>query len=167
MSDFIYTDLDQAKASIRLLTIRAAHDRKSPVDCFLSCASLDDKPDFEALSYTWGPAIEGDNSDQTPGSIQLEGSPFMVTRNLHDALIHLRLADKDRVIWVDAVCINQTNLGERNHQVRQMAQIYSSAIRVVIWLGLADDCVSDAIAWLHSLEGMQLNEETGKFSFKS
>jgi hypothetical protein len=47
------------------------------------------------------------------------------------------------VLWVDALCINQANLGEKNHQVALMAQIYSRADKVLVYLG-ESDCESDA-----------------------
>ncbi|KAI1852878.1 hypothetical protein JX265_012906 [Neoarthrinium moseri] len=61
---------------------------------------------------------------------------FPVTRNLAQALARMRFVDgKDRVLWVDAVCINQSSIDERNAQVLRMADIYGSASRVMVWLG--------------------------------
>jgi hypothetical protein len=60
--------------------------------------------------------------------------------NLYAALSRLRDPDLPRLLWADAVCIDQQNLQERSDQVRLMASIYSSAIRVIVWLGEeADD----------------------------
>jgi hypothetical protein len=72
-------------------------------------------------------------------TIELNGKPLTVRENLWQALSSLRLETEPRILWIDAVCINQEDIGERNHQVMQMGIIYSQASRVVVWLGLADD----------------------------
>jgi hypothetical protein len=83
------------------------------------------------LSYTWGSAEDaveikiGNSKDDI----------LSVTRNLNVALQHLRFSDKPRVFWIDAICVNQHDLHERGHQVKRMADIYTRAKRVVIWLG--------------------------------
>ena len=96
----------------------------------------------------------------------IENKAFVVRENLWSALSHLQLEDKDRVLWIDAVCINQQDLKERNHQVNQMGRIYSEAQRVVVWLGLSDNASlsafgaiskappiyrTDASKWLRSI----------------
>jgi hypothetical protein len=94
---------------------------------------------YEALSYTWG-------SGRATRTIIVESqscSPdartkLAVTQNLKTALVHLRDADKARTLWVDAVCINQADNAEKGEQVKQMANIFRFAHRVVIWLGRAE-----------------------------
>ncbi|KAG4425042.1 hypothetical protein IFR04_001812 [Cadophora malorum] len=61
---------------------------------------------------------------------------FSVRENLWQALFHLRVKDSNRVLWIDAICINQADEGERNHQVMQTGQSFSRASRVLAWLGL-------------------------------
>ncbi|KAL8719837.1 MAG: hypothetical protein Q9225_003215 [Loekoesia sp. 1 TL-2023] len=96
-----------------------------------------DKPlKYHALSYTWG------NPTKTKVVIvQTSDGPRVlpVTDNLYTALQHLRNGDQARYLWVDAICINQENITERNAQVANMADIYRSAALVVIWLGPGDD----------------------------
>ncbi|RKK85082.1 hypothetical protein BFJ69_g1783 [Fusarium oxysporum] len=58
-----------------------------------------------------------------------------ITESLHEALWHLRKPDEDRVLWVDALCIDQTNIKERGHQVSRMGEIYKKADKVIVWLG--------------------------------
>ncbi|TVY75802.1 Heterokaryon incompatibility protein 6 OR allele [Lachnellula suecica] len=95
----------------------------------------------QALSYVWGP--------QHPRRlIELDGKPCEVGENLYQALVHLRPQSESRLLWVDALCINQLDLDERNHQVAQMGNIYSQAARVVTWLGLSDAKTSEAIRFL-------------------
>lgn len=164
MSDFAYTVLDKAEPSFRLLTLHPAKDRTSPLKCSLSNTSLNELPDFEALSYTWGSPIEGDKAYESPASDQtilLNDMPFTIRKNLFDALTQLRLADASLVLWIDAICINQTDIDERNHQVRQMEKIYRSAKRVVVWLGEKDAYTDEAIEWLGELAEMQGHYDRG------
>jgi Heterokaryon incompatibility protein (HET) len=58
-----------------------------------------------------------------------------VTTNLESALRHLRLKNDARRLWIDAICINQSDILERNHQVKNMKSIYSAASKVLAWLG--------------------------------
>jgi hypothetical protein len=60
-----------------------------------------------------------------------------IRTNLHSAFRHLRRQREDRILWIDAVCINQEDNIEKNHQVWMMKRIYESADQVVIWLGEA------------------------------
>jgi hypothetical protein len=87
---------------------------------------------YEALSYVWG-----DASVTSP--ILLNGYPFEVTLNLKAALNHLRLESSLRVLWVDAISINQRDVEERNQQVQAMTMIYKTAQRVIVWLGESRD----------------------------
>jgi hypothetical protein len=104
------------------------------VSCDLFHACLDEKPDFEALSYTWG-----DPNDTI--EISLHGSTHTITRNLDSAFRHLRYPDRSRVLWVDALCINQEGSIERAQQVSQMRHVcdVGGARRVVVWLGEEDN----------------------------
>jgi len=83
--------------------------------------------EFEALSYVWG------DQSKTTG-IYLQNTVVEVTQNLWLALRRVR-CDKPRLIWVDALCIDQENLQERNKQVTIMREIYQMADKVLIWLG--------------------------------
>ncbi|KAF5568270.1 heterokaryon incompatibility protein [Fusarium napiforme] len=92
------------------------------------------EPAFEALSYVWGrqrdpvvATIEG-KAGEYLGSIKLG-------KRLATALRHLRYQDKERVLWVDAICINQNDDVERATQVLRMSSIYQDCSRVIIWLG--------------------------------
>ncbi|KAF2442642.1 hypothetical protein P171DRAFT_522385 [Karstenula rhodostoma CBS 690.94] len=91
-----------------------------------------------ALSYVWG-TEEADLKvkvvHNNPTGIP---SIIYVKPNLHNALKYLRDSQIERVLWIDAICINQSDIGERNHEVAKMAQIYTLASRTVIWLGLED-----------------------------
>ena len=122
-----YQPLDTHRNQIRLLHIQPGRFEETP-RCTVSTVSLDDKPVYEALSYVWGTL-----NDTVP--IIFENKPVEVTRNLDRALRHIRYPDRERVIWNDALCINQPDIPERNAQVARMNVLYSKASRVVIFLG--------------------------------
>ncbi|KAK1846759.1 heterokaryon incompatibility protein [Colletotrichum chrysophilum] len=101
--------------------------------------------DYGALSYAWG-----DQTVKVP--IIMDGRVILVGQNLEVALRALP-SDPDYVgglkIWVDAICINQKDLAERNRQVKRMRMIYGKALIVSIWLGkVPDDAIHD-VALLH------------------
>ncbi|KAK8106967.1 HET-domain-containing protein [Apiospora kogelbergensis] len=116
---------------IRLLDILPGAAEEPP-SISLRAVNLSDDPDFEALSYVWGDV-------KKTKEILCNGHLVRVTANLHDALHQLRLPDRPRTLWADALCINQSDLDERSQQVRIMHLIYQSCRRCVIWLGLPDD----------------------------
>jgi len=101
-------------------------DRSRPVAFRLENHEVDEAPPYEALSYTWG-------NEEANSVVEIDGVTHLIRKNLHDALQALRQADKWRPLWADAVCINQSDEGERNHQVWQMSKIYTRAKRVNIW----------------------------------
>ncbi|KAJ9667603.1 hypothetical protein H2201_002138 [Coniosporium apollinis] len=140
---FAYAALSSSKNEIRLVTISPGASLEAPVACQLSHASLDESPRYEALSYTWGSPVD-------PIAITLNDQPFHVTRSLHEALCHLRPKNASRTLWIDAICINQLSIPERNAQVRIMRTIYRQSQQTLIWLGPAfknSDLMMDFIGW--------------------
>jgi hypothetical protein len=129
-ADSVYAALDGTTRQIRHLRLLPGVE-PSEVECELLVTPLDPCEPFEALSYVWGNA-----SDTFP--IILAGAPKRVTENLYKALHQLRCADKPRLLWVDALCINQSSIPERNQQVKLMRDIYRRADRVVVWFGPED-----------------------------
>jgi hypothetical protein len=127
-SSYNYKPLKKEHNHIRLITLLPNHIFRAPIHCELRLASLEEKPSYEALSYTWG-------DTQVKSSISLDAARFDVTVNLEAALRRLRLPIQQRTLWIDAICINQDDISERSHQVQQMRNIYENALQVVIWLG--------------------------------
>ncbi|KAI0434771.1 heterokaryon incompatibility protein-domain-containing protein [Xylaria sp. FL1042] len=90
--------------------------------------------DFFALSYEWGDLSDTDE-------IIVNGESTTVTKPLKNALQRLRTwwraqYNNDSVcLWIDALCISQGDIPERNSQIRRMRQIYSTAIKVLIMTG--------------------------------
>ncbi|KAF8864312.1 hypothetical protein BDZ45DRAFT_34306 [Acephala macrosclerotiorum] len=130
---YLYFALNKATQEIRLLTIHpGAFDSELRLSLETVSFPKDSDLQFEALSYAWG-SLENAVEIVAEG-IQSHGT-IAITRNLADALPYLRRKDTARVIWVDAICVNQQDLTERSSQVKRMADIYSSALRVIVWLG--------------------------------
>ncbi|OTA06113.1 ABC transporter [Trichoderma parareesei] len=128
----VYKDvahLDSVQEEIRMLHLECGSGSSLP-QCTLHRVSLrsDPPPKYEALSYTWG-----DENDRR--EIAVNGYIVDVTVNLYSALRRLRLENETRVLWIDALCINQTDLDERSQQVQLMRNIYTLCDRTVIWVG--------------------------------
>lgn len=104
--------------------------------------------EYEALSWCWGQEVKD-------RAIRIrEGSKYYrlaVTRDLTLALKYLRHPHKERILWIDALCINQANHEERNHQVQMMARIYSGATQACIWLGEDTDDSTTAIEFINEI----------------
>lgn len=95
---------------------------------------LEEPSAYEALSYTWSSSgkIWISNS---PTPIICDNKHLDIPKSLETALSHLRNPQESRIIWADAICINQQDDDEKTHQVRLMRDIYRSAKMVIIWLG--------------------------------
>ncbi|KAI0443706.1 heterokaryon incompatibility protein-domain-containing protein [Xylaria telfairii] len=109
-----------------------------PVHLMLETYEDDNCPEYEAFSYTWeGEHPEQDNeiSPCHPVYIGLSWDVIMQTRNCWELLRFARLPHITRHIWVDAICINQSNMKERTQQVAKMGRIYKDSLRVVVYLG--------------------------------
>ncbi|RYP27167.1 hypothetical protein DL768_011319 [Monosporascus sp. mg162] len=103
--------------------------------CDISTRDLSSRPEYEALSYTWAT----ESGDMTKcKTISISGMPSQVTQNCDNALRRIRHRYSVRHIWVDALCIDQHDTAERGHQVQLMHRIYAEAMRVLIYIGEAD-----------------------------
>lgn len=107
--------------------------------------------EFEALSYAWGSpavthsAIVGEQDDGWPGGV------LSITENLDTALRCIRYQDRPRVLWIDALCIDQSDMQQRSQQVEWMDEVYRKARRVIVFLGATDDGDSQAVDLLVSI----------------
>ncbi|KAL9110470.1 MAG: hypothetical protein Q9227_005014 [Pyrenula ochraceoflavens] len=126
----IFTALKDSEPQIRLLKLEPAQHESDDIYCKLATAAFDrgKRLEYEALSYVWG-----DTAD--PRRISVNGKPIFVTQNLDLALRRLRNAHTARTLWIDAICIDQSNNTEKVHQINQMRDIFASASRVLVWLG--------------------------------
>ncbi|PQE05937.1 heterokaryon incompatibility protein [Rutstroemia sp. NJR-2017a BBW] len=110
----------------------------------LSVVSLSTNPQYEALSYVWGDA-------HSTRFIFIDGCSSRITENLEVALRWLRHVDRERVLWVDAICVNQQDLAERESQVSLMAEIYGGCQFCTVWLGEEDASTERAFDLLRSM----------------
>lgn len=138
---YIHEPLPSSR-SIRLISLAPSIKFTQPIQCEIIVLELqgpEAKVPYEALSYVWG-------SPTGTIPIRCQGQELLVTPNCHDALRHLRLRFSRRILWIDAICIDQGDddhaIRERNAQVQMMGDIYESASRVLIWLGLAHSSTS-------------------------
>ncbi|KAL8646965.1 MAG: hypothetical protein Q9226_006629, partial [Calogaya cf. arnoldii] len=166
MAPYQYQPLDPEAKTIRLLRLLPG-SFEDDICVSLKTAVLRERriPKYEALSYAWGSKEEPVNISVTTHrrigpfgrwSLILKRKNAVdgrleVTQNLAVALRHLRPKDKNRDLWIDAVCVDQRNLVERGHQVERMADIYRNAVQVVAWIGPAGDNSALAMETLGSL----------------
>ncbi|KAI0458631.1 HET-domain-containing protein [Xylaria acuta] len=104
-------------------------DLNAPIHCRFEHVRLEQRPQYEALSYTWG-----DRSVQHPIVVNAVGSIVDVGQNCLFALRSLRRADEPRRLWIDALCINQTDLKEKAEQIPIIGDVYQSASQTIIFL---------------------------------
>jgi hypothetical protein len=142
---FTYKPLDASVDGIRLLILDPGVAKHVPVSCQLVHMTFGQMPKYEALSYTWG-------SDKPRDSIFIDGRKFRVRYNLWRALIHLRMPYAKRALWIDAICINQNDIPERNQQLRIMPHIYSRAQVVLVWLGTGVTPFRGKYSWIREGE---------------
>jgi len=138
-SSLLYRNLRDNE--IRLLHLHPSRHFEAPIYTVLHTVNFDDGPVYKALSYVWG-------SPTLTSTISVNGLDFEATTNLVSALRHLRGSRAVKVLWVDAVCINQPDNEERSHQVRQMSSIYRRATEVIAWLGESENNSDDAMRLL-------------------
>jgi hypothetical protein len=147
----IYKRLERNE-DIRLINLLPASKWDDPLACNIVPASFADGPEFEALSYPWGlqNGVHG-----SIVAINCAHSTLQISSNLNSALRDLRsdmsADDSYRVLWVDAICIDQSHSEEKAHQIRQMKRIYSEAKRVIVWLGQGTEKGVKAFKTLESI----------------
>lgn len=142
-------------AQIRLLYLKPG---TGEIQFTLQPANLDQDPEYEAISYCWGPLTN-------TRTVRCDDRTLEVTENLFTALERLRLLDRPRTLWADAICIDQGNGPEKSSQIKLMSQIYSKPTRVIIWLGKdttgldgIKECISTALRILPpvSFDGQEI-----------
>ena len=135
--------------------------------CNIHTVSLTDPLTYDALSYSWGDDSQDDPDLPTDfvssllrafesgiKFLRCNGKVLLISINLYNSLRRLR--DKSsQYIWVDRVCIDQSNVVERAEQVRMMGRIYSQARLVIVWLGEED---------IHTVPAFALIEKISKLA---
>jgi hypothetical protein len=139
---------------IRLFSIQRAREN-SILRCNMFHVPLTEGLKFHALSYVWG-------DPEHKRMIKVNDKPLVVNQNLYDFLDQAwktedlfrheypaTLGEEGTIAealhwWIDAICINQGDIDEKNEQVPRMGQLYSSASQVWVWLGLPQTVIPDA-----------------------
>lgn len=130
-----YTPLQTDNQEIRIAYLEPSRPRrnrsrrKTPlIRLRIETTTLHDAGEYTCLSYTWG-------APEPKHTIQVNGHDFDVRADLFAALCRLRLPDKPRRLWIDAICIDQDNIPERDSQVAMMQHIFRQATDVIAWIG--------------------------------
>ena len=109
-------------------------------------------PPYSAVSYTWGDPLETEE-------ILLNDKVLPVRNNLWSLLSSLRRTDEPRRLWIDAICINQSDIAEKNHQVALMGRIYEGAQSVLVWLGRGNGDTNIAFETVERLQFYNSKDE--------
>jgi hypothetical protein len=153
----LYANLPRLNSkSIRVVEILPGNSEKIAVE--LTQKTLEEiTNNYEALSYVWGAP--------TPKRIiTVNNIEVLIQPNLFDALKSLRLTDAKRMIWIDALCINQTSMRERSIEVRKMGEIYREAKTVAVFLGAPStpaSSIGGLFKFLRRHEDSQVSQSSG------
>jgi hypothetical protein len=90
------------------------------------------KPEYETISYAWGHTALVDNCLLGDKSIPIPASAG-------SALRCMRSSVKTRTLWIDCICIDQTNDHEKGHQVGLIADIFQNSRQTLAYLGDVDE----------------------------
>jgi hypothetical protein len=126
LENALYMDLSTGRV-VRLIELLPG-SATDPVVTRLSIHELEYSQDYEAISYVWG-------DTKNRKFIKCNGSTLSITATLEAAFRRLRYRDHSRIVWADAICINQGNVRERSHHVSFMDRIYRRAQRTLVHMG--------------------------------
>lgn len=150
LSRYPYEELSEGH--IRLLRIVPGKEG-TELGTLISTVRLDASVPFETLSYTWG-------GSQTR-FVRCGAYSLTVTENLFRALHVLRSEHEERVFWIDAVCINQSDKDEKTKQIKLMREIYATSQSTTVWLGTivrlpspTNDLMNSLIQFGHDRDAM-------------
>lgn len=169
-SDKVYQKLGEKQ--IRILRLHPADSSTDPIECSLEVYHTDELSNekYDALSYTWGTEeptqkilvkttqepTKGTGKERFRSAAQRFTKKRVYIRpNLEDALRRFRDTNletqSDLLLWIDAICINQGDEKEKSVQVAMMAEIYSKAEDVLIWLGKEYNASSMAMDFIPTI----------------
>jgi len=150
---YTYTALSEETSMIRLVELFPG-ETTDQIRCHIHHMDLDNLPrspsnsfqriTYEALSYTW-------DSQIFYQFVWCDDKVLPITQNLFNALKRIRQPGSSTLLWIDAICINQTNIAERNNQIGLMRQIFNRASQVVAWLGGEDPDTKSAFALVEKI----------------
>jgi hypothetical protein len=141
--NFLYKPLDTGNAHISIRVLQPLPgDISDPLSCTLENYADATAQGWTCLSYTWG-------TEPATKEIKINGISFLVRSNVYDFLKEARRQGLTN-LWIDSICINQSNMEERNAQVELMSRIFSDAKLVMVWLGQGSEATERAFRLLES-----------------
>ncbi|KAK6438351.1 hypothetical protein LTR95_005454 [Oleoguttula sp. CCFEE 5521] len=147
MASPIYRPLDPSKKEIRHLHLRPGIGAQDLAASLVHVELSDPKAAaYETISYAWGDASRR-------ATLDIDGHILSVPQTAAAALRCMRLPDRDRVLWIDSICINQADIGERGSQVAMMADVYTRAVCTLAHVDVPEcdfDLVVSSIAAVRS-----------------
>ena len=151
----------KAQGEIRLLKLLPSLQQDNLKQCYLYHANLIDLPTYDALSYLWG---EGGT-----GTIQLDGKRVTIRSNLADFLESWQYQSEDAAhdLWIDSLCIDQSNIEEREHQVMHMRRIFQQSRELIIWMGQLTPSINLGLELLQKVATWTQNAQTKNSSPRS
>ncbi|KAJ8133102.1 hypothetical protein O1611_g520 [Lasiodiplodia mahajangana] len=148
---FAYTALPST-TSIRLVRLDPSSRYDDTISLSMEIFGLNSETEYSCVSYTWGPpctifASKEERDTPELGTIQIliNGAAFDISSNVFEFMKVWRHVNDSGWLWIDAICINQNDLSERNTQVSLMSRIFRHAHLVIVWLGPMDDFCEPAL----------------------
>lgn len=127
-----YSTINRDVKEIRLLTLYAGNSSDPITGRIFHCVLRSiEQPSYEAVSYTWA---DGSGDTSYSCTVYCDQGEVQVTSNCQCVLATIRYKDRSRIVWIDQLCIDQTNIAERSHQVCLMPEIYADASQVLVCL---------------------------------
>ena len=125
--------------------------------CRLHVRSLADSPQYETVSYVW-------NTSTPAVTVSLNNVQYQIPASAAAALRRLRFDNQPRLVWIDAICINQDDLVERGEQVILMRTVYTCSMGNLIYLGESDNA-SQAVGFMNAIyeEAREFSEDFDYF----
>ncbi|KAI9868856.1 MAG: hypothetical protein M1813_004707 [Trichoglossum hirsutum] len=166
----LYEPLDKSREEIRLLEILPPTDADYTIRCRLKTAPVH-RCRYIAISYVWGDQSTTENIVVNGESKPVTTTLFSCLNNIRSAILtnvdtQSEWASLPHLIWVDAVCINQSDVEERNHQIQLMSQIYTGASVVISWLGPRDETLSIAFRIIRLISSTRRSVNAGPNDFE-
>ena len=149
-SEFYVGRLEPEGKEIRVLELRPGGGEEE-IRCEMRLTRLGSGQVYNALSYCWGDVTDSSEIDMDATSIGGLRGPFTVSQSVKNFLRRIRHEQRTLTIWIDQICINQSDTNERAQQVTLMAEIYSRANLVHIWLGEGNSGSHEALRILRDI----------------
>ena len=158
-----HSKLTSPERQIRLLSILPSSAGRE-TEYSLETHILHDRkiPHYYAVSYEWG-------AEQPGHDIVIDGKPLRIRSNLKECLQRFGGSDKqfERPLWIDAICIDQEDISEKNVQVKIMGEIFSAAKLVLVWLGMQDGPGGSLTEAASTLQDWQRSQDYRELTVKS